>query len=295
MPEIEGPPPWSLPDVSAITDDLNRQLRALGETVSGQIGTWLDDVEMQLRETVSETFQALGTVIERAKAVSPEIAEPLCRAGFWVVPSAPLGMWLAVKAMQDQGEATPQNVRQLVVTWYREDDCELLKAMVDGWSRNPYFVHRRDIIRDALQAHIDGKYTLSVPTLLPVAEGILLSITGKAAARSGGTRRMAEDVLAGMYTDFMREASKDAVVEFATGITLYGNVPPSYFSPERYPKWLEEHGLSGDQVLNRHAILHGVQTDYASEENSLRSFFLLDVLSWVERDERDSGHQMNGG
>ena len=204
-------------------------------------------------------------------------------------------MWLAVKALLDQGEATPQNVRQLVVTWYREDDCELLKAMVDGWNRNPYFVPRMDIIRDALRAHIDGKYTLSVPTLLPVAEGILSSITGKGAAGSGGTRRMAKDVLAGMYTDFMREASKDAVVEFATGITLYGNVPPYYFSPERYPEWLEQNELTGGQVLNRHAILHGVQTHYASEENSLRAFFLLDVLSWIEREERDRALQVNGG
>ena len=204
-------------------------------------------------------------------------------------------MWLAVKALLDQGEATPQNVRQLVVTWYREDDCELLKAMVDGWNRNPYFVPRMDIIRDALRAHIDGKYTLSVPTLLPVAEGILSSITGKGAAGSGGTRRMAKDVLAGMYTDFMCEASKDAVVEFATGITLYGNVPPYYFSPERYPEWLEQNELAGGQVLNRHAILHGVQTHYASEENSLRAFFLLDVLSWIEREERDRALQVNGG
>ena len=70
MPEIEGPPSWSLPDMSAITDDLNRQLRALGETVFLQIGTRLDDMAEQFRETVSETFQALGTVIERAKAVS---------------------------------------------------------------------------------------------------------------------------------------------------------------------------------------------------------------------------------
>ena len=287
MSEKYDPPSSNLPDVRPFLDGLDRQLRAVAELVSELHPPWLDEMRESVQETMPSTFQALGAAIEQAKAASPEIAGPLTRAGFWLVPSAPLGVSLAVRALVDKGQATPQAVRQVVVTWYRRDDCALLKTMVEGWQRNPHFAHRMDVIWDALQSHMDGKYTLSVPALLPVAEGILTSITGKAAARSRGTSRLARDVLERMYTDFMREASKDAVVEFATGITLYGRVPSDYFTPEVYPEWLEENGLTGDQVLDRHAILHGVQTHYASEENSLRAFFILDVLSWIEREERD--------
>lgn len=51
--------------------------------------------------------------------------------------------------------------------------------------------------------------------------------------------------------------------------------------PEKYPEWLKLHNLEAHQILQRHAILHGVQKDYASKENSLRAFLLMDVLCWI--------------
>lgn len=282
MSEWFDPPNLFGTDMRRILDGVDREIQALADSVSKLLQPHLNELRESVQETLRSTFETLGTAVEQARAASPEIAEPLTRAGFWLFPSAPFSMCLAVRALVDGGQATPQNVRHLVVTWYRRDDCSLLKTMVEGWQGNPHFAPRMDIIRDALRAHVDARYTLSIPTLLPIVEGVLTSITGKPAASSGGSILLARGVIEDMHTDFMREASKDAVVEFVTGITVYGHVPSQYFTPQRYPEWLDQHELTGDQVLNRHAILHGVQMDYGSEENSLRAFFILDVLSRLE-------------
>lgn len=282
MSERFDPPNLFAIDMRHILDAVNLNIQAVADSASKLLQPQLNRLRESVEGTLRTAFETLGAVVEQAEAASPEIAEPLTRAGFWLFPSAPISMSLAVRALVHEGQATAQNVRQLVVRWYRLDDCSLLKTMVEGWQGNPHFARRMDIIMDALRAHIDARYTLSIPTLLPIVEGILTSVTGKPAARSGGSIPLARGVIEGMYTDFMREASKDAVIEFVTGMRVYGNVPQQYFTPQRYPEWLAQHGLTGDQVLNRHAILHGVQMDYGSEENSLRAFFILDVLSRLE-------------
>jgi hypothetical protein len=136
------------------------------------------------------------------------------------------------------------------------------------------------IIEDALQAHIAGSYTLTVPALLPLVEGILVSVVGGRPPRAqGGLGAFVQATIEAMYMDAMHESSKEAVISYLGGVGVYANVEPEFFTPERFPEWLSARGLIGPQVLHRHAIMHGVQTDYATKENSLRCFFILDVLS----------------
>src|ERR1035437_4459671 len=40
------------------------------------------------------------------------------------------------------------------------------------WNNIPYLADRHRIVNDALQAHIHGMYTLSVPALLPFVDGV---------------------------------------------------------------------------------------------------------------------------
>ena len=41
---------------------------------------------------------------------------------------------------------------------------------------------------------------------------------------------------------------------------------------------------SGSDLLNRHAVLHGVSVDYDTEVNSCRAISLLAYLSWAVRE-----------
>ncbi len=231
-----------------------------------------------------ETIEAFSRACEKANQASPVIGPSLTQAGFWLPPSAPMDLSHSVKTLVDKGEDTANNVRQAIAGYYRENDFCHLSDMISDWHNNPYFADRMPIIFDALEAHRHGKYTLSIPALLPLVEGILIELVGP---RDKGYGVWVEDAIADWYSSAMHEAYKDATIEYVTGIKVYGRVDPAYFTPQRYPEWLNLQGLEGNQVLQRHAILHGVQTDYASEENSLRAFFLLDVVSWMKRKEWD--------
>jgi len=245
------------------------------------------------QHAIASLGESVRRSLEEARVASQTAGTPLTQAGFWIPPSAPLRLLHSLRTLIDEGRDTPESIRQIMVDYYEADHFNFLRDMVRDWKRNPYFADRMHIINDALEAHIEGRYTLSIPTLLPLVEGILTDIVGRRATRAdGGIRGWAGDALERLYSDSLREAYRDAVITYVTGITVYGSVDSAYFTPQRFPEWLELNGLTGDQVLQRHAILHGVQIDYASRENSLRAFFLLDVLSWTNRQEWDQRFQI---
>jgi hypothetical protein len=76
----------------------------------------------------------------------------------------------------------------------------------------------------------------------------------------------------------------DILIALATDPFLFKGHIGEFFSPEKYPEWVTSHGFES-APLNRDAILHGVQIEYASEINSLRVFFLLDSLYWINNED----------
>ena len=125
-----------------------------------------------------------------------------------------------------------------------------------------------------------GKYTLSIPALIPQIEGLLSSIIKQPA---GDPTRIFKNAIEKEYTDFLSNVSKDILLDFATSPILYGGISDNYFTTERLSYWLDQKGIKEEQLFNRAAILHGVQINYATIANSLRVFLLLDVVYWITR------------
>jgi len=273
-----------------------QQHAAITETISKvtqeyfQQFTQFQEEQAQQLKAIGETFKHYQ---EKTEAASSEISGLMVQAGFWFPPSGSLGIIYAVKKLKNQGQATPENVRQVIIDYYENDDYSNLRNMVNDWRKNPYFANRMHIIADALEAHINGMYTLSIPAILPLVEGILTDIVGRRATRAdGGISGWAGNAIETWYLDTFRESSKDAIITFVSGSPVYGSIDPAFFTPSTFPTWLATQGADGKQILQRHAILHGVQTDYNSKENSLRAFLILDVLSWLKREEWDKKLQV---
>jgi hypothetical protein len=248
----------------------------------------INQLQVDVNRSLASIWETFKQYQDQTEAASRDISGLLVQAGFWFPPSGSLRLIHAIRELKSQGQATPENVRQLVVEYYEQDDYSNLRNMVNTWGENPYFANRMHIITDALEAHIDGKFTLSIPTLLPLVEGVLTDIVGRRATRAdGGISGWAGTAIDTMYLDSFRESSKDALIAFITGSSVYGSIDPTFFTPSAFSTWLANQGLDGKQILQRHAILHGVQTDYDSKENSLRAFLILDVLSWLKREEWD--------
>jgi hypothetical protein len=240
----------------------------------------------QLNEFLTCLGRAVLHTLSEANIASQDIAGPLKHAGFWVPPSAPMSLILQLRDLVREGPPDPGRLRQTIADFYDAGDASHLRNMVSAWSANPSLAQHQQVIQDALEAHVAGKYTLCIPSLLPVLEHLLTDLHG-AYIPGHKMPKTACKHIASSYTDFMREASKDAVVNYITGSGLFGSVPNQHFTVDAFPKWLASQGLTERDVVNRHAILHGVQVDYAGKENSLRVFLLLDVLSWLTRKDWD--------
>ena len=49
---------------------------------------------------------------------------------------------------------------------------EQIQDIVNGWGSIPYFMCRKKICTDAVEAYRSDRHTLAIPTLLPLAEGL---------------------------------------------------------------------------------------------------------------------------
>jgi hypothetical protein len=152
-----------------------------------------------------------------------------------------------------------------IANYFAKDDWALVTAMSEEWFDIPYFKAREPIVRDAIAAHRSGKFTLSVPTLLPLAEGLAAEIVGpipnvnvvKQVARDWKTQE--QELWTQLYVD--------VVIDVMYGNVDFANKPP---------------------YLNRHFILHGRAADYATDLNSLRVILLVDSVAhlWREKEAR---------
>lgn len=151
-------------------------------------------------------------------------------------------------------EIAKPKVDHFMLSFY---NSERLDKMVAGWESKTWFQRRLPILKAAVQAHKDGLYELSVPTLSPQIEGILVDGYG---FRGYMTDAKWKARLNGLFDDpnFIQKAAK----EFILLRVLVGF----------------QHGNALGSTLSRHAILHGGDVNYATAANSLKAILLFDFL-----------------
>jgi hypothetical protein len=69
------------------------------------------------------------------------------------------------------GEAS--GIDRYLCSLFNENDAARLRKRVEAWFKLPYFADRKAIILDSLDAHKAGKWTLTIPTLLPLVDGVM--------------------------------------------------------------------------------------------------------------------------
>ena len=68
------------------------------------------------------------------------------------------------------------SMNHAIAAYFNANDSALLSEMTEGWSKVPYLGDRQPIIADTVSAHREGRFTLTVPSLLPLAEGLSVEI-----------------------------------------------------------------------------------------------------------------------
>lgn len=130
------------------------------------------------------------------------------------------------------------------------------------------FPHREFAIRPAAQAHLDGAYALSIPVFMSQAEGMIRDLT-QAELFSKTTTRFTNvsDIARTKHSQVVQLKSWISYADAAHWTQLKDPLPIALNDGDR--KRLDYKGL------NRNTVLHGIDTDYASEINSFKAFSLM--------------------
>lgn len=176
------------------------------------------------------------------------------------------------------GISDPEQRRLLIEenfsNYYRENIEWLGRVIVES------VPDRAFAISPALNAHLRGEYALSIPVFLSQAEGILRNMTSaELFTKSQNVSGFAQAKRTAIKLD-------DTWFSFSDDsfwVQLSGDLPIGWG-----PKQRADNNYTG---INRNTTLHGIDKDYATEINSLKTFSLLchitGLLSALE-DEQDS-------
>jgi len=166
----------------------------------------------------------------------------------------------------DKGKA----LSNLMKNYYGIDNgWNKLEDTVATWKSNKLFTSQRiKIIYDCLWAHKNKKYTLSIPTLLPIIEGVASNYCKKKGLKidEKATTKKAKETV-----NFLKAQGND----YESEILLYFIENQLYISTDM----LKMKKNKNKKLLNRHGILHGSYSGYPDGTRSLKCFLILDVLS----------------
>lgn len=238
-------------------------------------------------------LQQWSRQIAAEEAKCERITKAFQECDLWLAPSM---MELTDKLVQLYDEGKKQVIPSIIARYYKRNNWTILKKTVSNWKSNSFFRPRMGIIYDALDAHINGKYTPSVPALLPHIEGVAREIVEK--------YKLPELDKPIIYTK--EQYGKDGAKTWPSAVfnrvainafsfeelvaiesLLYYLEGTMYLSPRGRGKKLED--FATKDILNRNSILHGRHLKYATSMNSLKCFLALDVLALIDTEEGKQG------
>lgn len=228
-------------------------------------------------KALSHDLYGLGELAKSFREKSDLDREVLLSSGWWISPIFnDLPYNLINKAAYRYKSGDKHSITNFFKSTFHGKDYFLLRHMVNSWKNKPLFKPRMKAINQAMNAHIRGEYYLSIPTLLPISEGIAEAYCKRARIpisrrdRSKGGLKISNALV-------HRQQALDSYL-YLPEIILY-HLQNIIFSDTDLIKTNPNRKL-----LNRHNILHGKTVNYGDAARSLRCFLLLDVLSALDND-----------
>ncbi len=272
--QIEFPNPLTfLKDITAdykkVFEGLNQTTHLIQETLRGigKAANQLDDFKKVLNNLVPDISKIADFTIN-LKKFQEEEKEVLIESGWFICPSLyPLPYDYFRRAVIKYNAGHKSSITNLMKFLYGNNNWNYLEKTVNSWSSYKFFNKQRmKIIKDALSAHKNGKYTLSIPALLPIIEGISGDFckTQEILLSRSATTQKARETLAKI---------KSNGEEYLSELVLF------FIENQLYVHTDLLKSSKNKKYLNRHGILHGSYSGYADCARSLRCFLLLDVFT----------------
>jgi hypothetical protein len=263
----EAADPDAIHAISTMMDSLQRVHDQIQEVAHAMVTTFQETANeavagfQQTMEGADRQFaNAMAGYEQYINEEEAKVFEALKQGG-WIGLERYFSLTRARAALEMYNTAGEAAMNESISKYFNNNKGAHLARMADRWLGVPYLRDRMEIISQALDAHRTGQYALTIPALLPVAEGLCTEIIGS--ARVNAVQRMAQHwhtTENGVWVELFRAIVHDVIY--------------SWYRP----------GTGPAPYLNRHAIVHGWVTGYWSEANSTRVFLLVDAIAnrWLE-------------
>lgn len=236
------------PEFHAVIETFERTANQINELLASP----------QFQQKMQQIAETLTSFPERMEALHEEIrliTSELARRGWY--PSNEMNLPFAYAVKEAFNTKNGENVDELMSKFVRSRIEALRSLFVEK------FQSRSPAISSAINAHFAGQYFLSVPVFLIQAEGICVEeFTVKLYSTDKGYPVLAKALEQLGFDDF-------------TAALLYPLMKPMGISQsEKYRKHYPD-------CLNRHEILHGIDSSYGTEINSLKALSLLEYVATI--------------
>jgi hypothetical protein len=137
---------------------------------------------------------------------------------------------------------------------------------------------RLPLVEKALAAHIAGDYVLAIPVALAQTDGITFELV----ALQAFSRRDGKPVTAVLVQERMQQWGGGGSIDWllADLLPLHNGSSIQITTAERDRRRTSDPTYG---PLNRHGVLHGLDVDYGTRENSARAFALLGYFVGLRR------------
>jgi hypothetical protein len=237
----------------------------------GEYAKRLDELPLEAKQEIKEGLVQLLSISGKHRASirlltreDDELSRILSARGWWILQRDINGP-VKRELLRLGREGKTSEIDCYLCSLFNESDGARLRERIAAWFKLPYLAERKPIILDSLEAHKAGKWTLAVPALLPLVDGVMRRFRKEHLRRSKNPKR---SLHADKFVDYYRRNQPK----------LFGKSLASFVREHMFAKFDFNNGVSPSSI-NRHAILHGEIFDYATEVNSLKVFLLLDTIS----------------
>lgn len=252
----------NLQNISNFAATLNNSLAGIGK-IAEQVSAFNKNISLILPDITK--FTDFAESIRKYREVEKSV---LIESGWFICPSldpVPIN-WIST-AVHSYRAGKRDSITNLMKAIYGDKEWVYLGEVVTKWKANRFFNKQRmKIIDDAFDAHKRGQFTLSIPALLPIVEGISGEFCVEQRIKVGKSKSKLK------AQKMLSEIGKKGDV-YLSELVL------EFIENQLYIETNQLRLKKNKKYLNRHGILHGAYSGYADCARSLRCFLLLDVLT----------------
>jgi hypothetical protein len=237
----------------------------------GEFAKKIDELPLEDKQKIKEDLIHLLSIdgkhrgsVRLLTREDDELSRILSARGWWILQRDINGP-VKRELLRLERDGKSSGIDCYLCSLFNENDGARLRERIEAWFKLPYLADRKQIILESLEAHKSGKWTLTVPALLPLVDGLMRRFRREHLRRSKNPKR---SMHADKFTEYYRRNQPK----------LFGKSFATFIREHMFATFDFNNGASPSSI-NRHAILHGEIFDYGTEANSLKVFLLLDTIS----------------